>query len=878
MFPAVKCNKFFLLLLGLGAYLFLGISLGIAGVSHVLIFPGVFLFRCFSYAAFYIPFYFVAAGFLSAELKFSRKRFFYLNGGILPFFTLALFLKVLFAWESTPFTESLVLSMSRFGALLFLFALLLLEGGFLFLGEILYQKMKREREFSFLPESESKEKEPPEGSFREEKNPENALSAEFRRWVQKARKKESPQQEAEAPFVAGPAPGTEERKSDEGFRRKKKSRIPDFEEIGASGGGRWKDGEALAGRPESAEPGRMPAAPVLRDSFSEELPEEREELHSSPGGYEPGGSEALREAALKEVRIPEGFPENPVFLSFPKEGSREFAGESALGREAAESEESGNAPVAVSFDREGESYQRIKANLGGEKTPETGSPALRSEEGVHLLKPSPEPEAVILEPQEQPERKPASSPVLNEKSYEIVVEDILSIYPEETHHENEASEEAARILEETLKEFKIEARVIAINPGPVVTMFELFPAPGVKLSRIVNLSDNIAMRLAASRVRIVAPIPGKHAIGIEIPNAVRDIVAFGNILQKHNLRRASENLPIVLGKDIGGVPQIIDLSKTPHLLIAGATGSGKSVCVNSLICSLLYGKSHREVRLLMIDPKIVELKLYNDIPHLLTSVITDPQKALQALQWCLGEMERRYNLLDAMTVRDITSYNKKVKNQNTTAEKLPYLVVVIDEFADLMATSGKELEGIIARLAAMSRAVGIHLVLATQRPSIDVITGLIKANFPSRIAFMVAGKTDSRIIIDTAGAENLLGKGDMLFTSSWNPFPTRIQGAFLSEEEVDRVVSYVKQFGEPDYIDDEIFHEDEEGSYDSEGGSDPLFDESVSLVRIEQKASASYLQRRLKIGYNRAARLIEEMEHRGIVGPQNGSKAREVLF
>ncbi len=439
---------------------------------------------------------------------------------------------------------------------------------------------------------------------------------------------------------------------------------------------------------------------------------------------------------------------------------------------------------------------------------------------------------------------------------------------------------AAGVLKETLEEFKIKAEVTGIQKGPVITMFEILPAPGVKLSKIANLADNIAMRLAASRVRIVAPIPGKHAVGIEIPNKERAIVSFKEMLNDDKFQDPKTEIPVAIGKDITGNTQIIDLVKTPHLLIAGATGSGKSVCVNALICSILYKRTPDQVRLILIDPKIVELKLYNDIPHLLTPVITEPKRAFQALQYCIYIMEQRYALLDSMGVRDIRSYNKKIIRNRIATKKLPYIVVVVDEFADLIATSGKELESILARLAAMARAVGIHLVLATQRPSIDVITGLIKANIPSRIAFMVSNKIDSRIILDTAGADKLLGQGDMLFSSAWDPSLTRIQGAFLSDSEVESVTEYIKSLGEPDYIDDEIFYDDEgedttdTGSYST---NDPLMDKAVETVVTAGKASASYLQRRLQIGYNRAARIVEEMEARGIVGPPNGSKPREIL-
>ncbi len=460
--------------------------------------------------------------------------------------------------------------------------------------------------------------------------------------------------------------------------------------------------------------------------------------------------------------------------------------------------------------------------------------------------------------------------------------DILTSYPDgEYWIVDETTRRAAAALKETLNEFSIQAEVTGIRKGPVITMFEILPAPGVKLSKIVGLQDNIALRLAASSVRIVAPIPGKHAVGIEVPNLKRSIVSFRELIETDTPASKKMEIPVVLGKDITGEAQLLDLASTPHLLIAGSTGSGKSVCVNSIILSILYKRSPEDVKLILIDPKIVELKLYNDIGHLLAPVITEPKKAFQALQYCLCEMERRYALLDGMGVRDIKSYNKRIRERNIATEKLPYLVVIIDEFADLMATTGKELESTVARLCAMSRAVGIHLVLATQRPSIDVITGLIKANIPSRIAFMVASKMDSRIIIDQMGAEKLLGRGDMLYSSATDPFPVRIQGAFVSEEEVERVVAHVKTLGEPEYIDEEIFVEDDdEGGVDPSlfsDGEDPLYDKALEIVLLAGKASASYIQRRLKIGYNRAARLVEDMEARGIVGPANGSKPREVV-
>ncbi|MDR0502499.1 MAG: DNA translocase FtsK [Treponema sp.] len=486
--------------------------------------------------------------------------------------------------------------------------------------------------------------------------------------------------------------------------------------------------------------------------------------------------------------------------------------------------------------------------------------------------------AAALYGEEQKQKK--ASKTQRSKKYKVPV-DILNEYPDgEYWLIDQATRDSAIALKETLKEFKIQAEVTGIRKGPVITMFEILPAPGVKLSKIVGLADNIALRLAASSVRIVAPIPGKHAVGIEVPNERRNIVSFREIIEGE-MQRSDRHMeiPLVMGKDITGEAQTIDLVQMPHLLIAGATGSGKSVCVNSMILSILYQLHPSDCRLILIDPKIVELKLYNDIPHLLTPVITEPKKAFQALQYCIYEMERRYACLDNMGVRDIRSYNRRVKEKNAAQEQMPYIVVVIDEFADLMTTTGKELESTVARLAAMSRAVGIHLVLATQRPSIDVITGLIKANIPSRIAFMVASKTDSRIIIDMTGAEKLLGKGDMLYAGAVDPFPVRMQGAFISEEEVEAVVAHVKSFGSPDYIDDEIFFEEEDdpGASLFTDGDDPLYEKALEIVMQQGKASASFIQRRLKIGFNRAARLVDEMEHNGVVGPANGSKPRELM-
>ena len=466
--------------------------------------------------------------------------------------------------------------------------------------------------------------------------------------------------------------------------------------------------------------------------------------------------------------------------------------------------------------------------------------------------------------------------------YQFPPEELLESYPDHVTDIDEDTRAAGEDLILTLKQFKIEATLLNIVKGPTVTMYEVSPAPGVRVSSIVSLSDNIALQLAARQIRIVAPIPGKQAVGIEVPNKNRSIIGFRELISSMDMK--NHNVPMVLGRKITGEPVVIELTQTPHLLIAGATGSGKSVCVNSLICSILYRRSPKDVRLILVDPKIVELRVYNGIPHLLTPVITEAKKTIKALEFCLYEMTRRYKLLNALAVRNLTAYNKKIRDLKLVREKLPYIVVVIDEFADLMTTVGKELETLLARLAAMARAVGIHLVLATQRPSANVITGIIKSNIPTRIAFMVASQIDSRIIIDEPGAEKLLGKGDMLFAPGWDPNTVRIQGAFLSDEEVERVVEYAKSQGEPDYLDDAFFEEEElpdDDSGDEEGfggdGDEELMEKALKIVVERQSASASYLQRRLRIGYNRAARLVEQMEDDGYVGPARGSKPRELL-
>lgn len=436
--------------------------------------------------------------------------------------------------------------------------------------------------------------------------------------------------------------------------------------------------------------------------------------------------------------------------------------------------------------------------------------------------------------------------------------------------------ENVRILEETLESFGIKVCVSEVHKGPAITRYEIQPAPGVKVSRIMRLADDIALSLAAAAVRIEAPIPGKAAMGIEVPNKEVAIVCLREILETGEFQDAASKLTIALGKDIAGNPIITDLAKMPHLLIAGATGSGKSVCLNTIICSILYKASPGEVKLLMIDPKMVELITYNGIPHLVAPVVTEPKKAASALRWAVKEMETRYELFASLGARDIAKYNQQIRAQKQEEHKpLPYIIVVIDELSDLMIISPVDVEDAICRLAQMARAAGIHLVIATQRPSVDVITGVIKANIPSRIAFAVSSQTDSRTILDLNGAEKLLGRGDMLFMPVGALKPLRIQGAFVTENEVEETVDYLVKQGDPTYLAD--FPVQQEESSEEDYG-DVLFFDAAKLVIEVGHASASLLQRRLRVGYTRASRLIDTLEAKGIVGPFEGSKPRDVLM
>ena len=469
----------------------------------------------------------------------------------------------------------------------------------------------------------------------------------------------------------------------------------------------------------------------------------------------------------------------------------------------------------------------------------------------------------------------------------------------------ETLEMTSRLIEKKLKDFGVEVRVVAAAPGPVITRYEIEPATGVKGSQVVNLAKDLARALSLVSIRVIETIPGKNYMALELPNAKRQSIKLSEILGSQVYHEAKSMLTIGLGKDIGGNAVVADLAKMPHCLVAGTTGSGKSVGINAMILSLLYKADARDVRLLLIDPKMLEMSVYEGIPHLLCPVVTDMRQAAHGLNWCVMEMEKRYKLMSKLGVRNLAGYNVKIDeakargeflynpfsltpDQPEPLERLPYIVVVIDELADLMMVVGKKIEELIARLAQKARAAGIHLVLATQRPSVDVITGLIKANIPTRLSFQVSSKIDSRTILDQMGAEALLGMGDMLYMPSGTGFPVRVHGAFVSDDEVHRVVAYLKQQGEPNYIDGVL----EGGVVDGEGGDllgdlsigggqgdekDPMYDQAVEVVLKNRKASISLVQRHLKIGYNRAARMLEEMEKSGMVSAMSGSGQREIL-
>jgi S-DNA-T family DNA segregation ATPase FtsK/SpoIIIE len=497
-----------------------------------------------------------------------------------------------------------------------------------------------------------------------------------------------------------------------------------------------------------------------------------------------------------------------------------------------------------------------------------------------------------------------ASLALPQGDYELPSIKLLSLPPK--GRKNTLSESAltqnAKLLESVLQDFGVNGSIIEIRPGPVVTLYELEPAAGTKSSRVIGLADDIARSMSAISTRI-AVIPGRNAIGIEMPNTYRETVYFREMLEQHDFGASEAKLPLALGKDIGGSPIIVDLARMPHLLVAGTTGSGKSVAINTMIMSLLYRLTPDECKFIMIDPKMLELSVYDGIPHLLSPVVTEPGKAVVALKWTVKEMENRYRLMNNHAVRNIEGYNKKIRearakgNQLTrkvqtgfnpdTGEpiieempldmnELPFIVVVVDEMADLMIVAGKEIEGSIQRLAQMARAAGIHIIMATQRPSVDVITGVIKANFPTRISFQVTSRIDSRTILGEQGAEQLLGQGDMLYMAGGGRI-TRVHGPFVSDKEVEEVVAHLKLQGEPNYVEDVTRDEEAEGISGEEGEKDEMYDQAVSIVARDRKASTSYIQRCLKIGYNRAASIIEQMEREGVVSAANHVGKREVL-
>jgi S-DNA-T family DNA segregation ATPase FtsK/SpoIIIE len=562
-------------------------------------------------------------------------------------------------------------------------------------------------------------------------------------------------------------------------------------------------------------------------------------------------------------------------------------------------------------------------------------------EGAELAPVAPE-KPVVKQRRLRDEAEQLDIPLPEVQQYDGYVKPPLSFldYDDSSQIEVDAVflQDQAERLVEALKTFRIDGRVTEIHPGPVVTMFEFEPAPGVRISKIAGLADDLAMALKAIKVRIVAPIPGKGVVGFEVPNKQREMVYLKEVIGAPVFHNKKNQLPMALGKDIHGAPTLTDLAKMPHLLVAGTTGSGKSVGVNCMITSLLYHATPEDVRFIMVDPKMLELSIYEGVPHLLLPVVTDAKKAAAALKWAVDEMERRYELMKDAGVRDLRGHNRKLEKQRdelsarveqlrveaeaaqAAAEaaavvdpetgairnppedcprarraredfveaameldelprKIPYIVVVIDEFADLMMVAGKEVEYCVARIAQKARAAGIHLILATQRPSTDVITGVIKANFPTRIAFQVSSGIDSRTILSTNGAENLLGKGDMLFLPPGTSRLTRVHGAFVSEEEIHQVVDFIKAQQEPDYLDESVLDLGEEGGGDDDedtGDLDPMYEEAVRVVFRDGRASTSHLQRRLSLGYNRAARIVDQMERDGLVGPSNGAKPRSV--
>jgi S-DNA-T family DNA segregation ATPase FtsK/SpoIIIE len=569
----------------------------------------------------------------------------------------------------------------------------------------------------------------------------------------------------------------------------------------------------------------------------------------------------------------------------------------------------------VAFEKAQLKFGELRDRAEGRRQQAARADIIEVEKKRKASRPPPRIEPVIpaLEPSARAERERQVPLFEPSAAGELPPLSLLDDPPVQKQGYSEESLEAmSRLVELKLRDFGIEVEVKSVSPGPVITRFELDPAPGVKVSQIVNLAKDLARSLSVVSVRVVEVIPGKSFVGLEIPNENRQLVTLGEILKSQAYDKVVSPLTLALGKDIGGNSVVADLARMPHLLIAGTTGSGKSVAINAMVLSILYKTQPEQVRLIMIDPKMLELSVYEGIPHLLTPVVTDMKEAANALRWCVAEMDRRYRLMAALGVRNIGGYNRKVNEaiaagepikdptftpppfedeekpvEHPTLTPLPFIVVIIDELADMMMIVGKKVEELIARLAQKARASGIHMLLATQRPSVDVITGLIKANVPSRIAFQVSAKVDSRTILDQQGAENLLGHGDMLYLPPGTSMPVRVHGAFVADHEVHAVVRYLKKSGTPRYI-DEILEGpasptpglagiDEAPAGNADAEQDPLYDQAVQVVMETRKASISGVQRRLKIGYNRAARMVESMEAAGLVGPLQPNGTREIL-
>lgn len=657
---------------------------------------------------------------------------------------------------------------------------------------------------------------------------------------------------------------------------------------------------------EEKEAGRKRRAPSILQEDTDRFMEISRAQRSGKGDTEEKDQEAENtmpedEAESEEEKDPDLFPSGTAFEIEPEE---------AADKEPVEAEmpEKEQAPQTVSASREEErtpdtiveDVQEIKpaavenkpgpvpkeeeselpARINETKAeePKTSSPSLVKEKPAAPAKKQTEnkrtststPFNVMMYPKDK--RSAQQQP--KQKGYRLPSLQLLNIPPKKEDEDQSELEEQREQLETTLKNFHVDAKVSQITKGPSVTRFEVQPAPGVKVTKVTNLTDDIKMALAAKDLRMEAPIPGKNAIGIEVPNPTSAPVFLREILRRDVFKNHQSPLSVAMGLDIGGNPVIADLQNMPHGLIAGATGSGKSVCINSILLSMLYKSSPEECKWMLIDPKMVELASYRDVPHLITPVINDAKEATGALKWAVQEMEDRYARLAREGVRDMKKYNERMEKQGRPADKMPYLVIVIDELADLMMVSPQDVEDAICRIAQKARACGMHLLVATQRPSVDVITGLIKANIPTRIAFSVSSQVDSRTILDGGGAERLIGKGDMLFYPNGASKPTRVQGTFVTDEEIDAVTDFVKEQKKPVY---QFQKEELQKHLEKEEHQDPLYDNACEFVIDQKQASASQLQRRFSLGYNRAAKLIDTMENRGIVSEARGSKPRNVL-